>query len=151
RGRRSWAGSLRCARDAERRTTMLLENRSAIITGASSGIGRACAIRMAQEGCEVCVNYYSDQEAGDAQEVVSQIESAGRKGIAVQADVGSEADVQRLVSGAKDAFVKVDVLVNNAGIENEVPTMELSLEHWERVLRTNLTGVFLCMRECAKL
>jgi glucose 1-dehydrogenase len=130
---------------------MLLDGRHAIITGSSSGIGKACAIRFAQEGANVCVNYYSDREADAGAEVVSEIEAAGRKGIAVQADVGDEADVQRMVAQAKEAFGGVDVLVNNAGIENQVPTMEMPLADWERVLRTNLTGVFLCMRECGKL
>jgi glucose 1-dehydrogenase len=130
---------------------MLLEGRHAIVTGSSSGIGRACAIRFAQEGANVCVNYYSDREVDQAGEVVSQIEAAGAKGIAVQADVGSEADVQRMVAQTKESFGAVDLLVNNAGIENQVPTMEMPLADWERVIRTNLTGVFLCMRECGKL
>ena len=130
---------------------MLLEGRHAIITGASSGIGKACAIRLAQEGADVCVNYYSDKEAADAEGVVEQVEGAGRKGLAVQADVGSEDDVKRMVGQVKAAFGGVDILVNNAGIENQVPTMEMPLADWERVLRTNLTGAFLCMRECAQL
>jgi glucose 1-dehydrogenase len=130
---------------------MLLEGRHAIVTGSSSGIGRSCAIRFAQEGADVCVNYYSEHETDAAQEVISQIEAAGRKGIAVQADVGSEDDVKRMVSATNEAFGSVDILVNNAGIENQVPTMEMPLADWERVIRTNLTGVFLCMRECALL
>jgi glucose 1-dehydrogenase len=130
---------------------MLLEGRHAIITGSSSGIGKSCAIRMSQEGADVCINYYSDQEAEAANEVVSQVEGNGAKAIAVQADVGSEEDVKRMVGAANDAFGGVDILVNNAGIENEVPTMEMPLKDWERVLRTNLTGVFLCMRECGPL
>ncbi len=130
---------------------MLLEGRNAIITGSSSGIGRSCAIRLSQEGANVCINYYSDQEADAAAEVVSQVEGNGRQAIAVQADVGSEDDVKRMVSETKEAFGSVNVLVNNAGIENQVPTMEMPLKDWERVLRTNLTGVFLCMRECAVL
>ena len=130
---------------------MLLDGRHAIITGASSGIGRSCAIRLAQEGADVCVNYYSDKEAPDAQGVVQEVEKAGAKGLAVQADVGSEEDVKRMVGQVKDTFGGVDILVNNAGIENQVPTMEMPLADWERVLRTNLTGAFLCMRECAQL
>jgi glucose 1-dehydrogenase len=130
---------------------MLLEDRSALITGSSGGIGRACALRLAREGCDVCVNYYSEREAGDAQDVVSQIEAAGRQAIAVQADVGVEADARRLVGAASDGLGKLDLLVNNAGIVSEAPTMEMPLEEWERVLRTNLTGAFLCMRECGKL
>ncbi|HZU59417.1 MAG TPA: glucose 1-dehydrogenase [Solirubrobacteraceae bacterium] len=130
---------------------MLLEGRHALITGASSGIGKACAIRMSEEGADVCINFYSEHEAPEANAVVSQIESNGTKAIAVQADVGSEEDVKRMVSAAHEAFGGLDILVNNAGIENQVPTMEMSLQDWERVLRTNLTGVFLCMRECGLL
>ncbi|MFL5395499.1 MAG: glucose 1-dehydrogenase [Myxococcales bacterium] len=127
----------------------LLEGRSAIITGSSSGIGRSCAIRFAQEGANVVINYYSEQEADAGQEVVGECEKAGGKAIAVQADVGSEEDVQRMVAAAVDSFGGLNILVNNAGIENQVPTMEMSLKDWDRVIRTNLTGAFLCMREAA--
>ena|SRR2546421_2524714 len=130
---------------------MLLEGRHAIITGSSSGIGRSCAIRLSQEGADVCINYYSEHEAEAAAEVVSHVEGNGRKALSIQADVGSEDDVKRMVSASAEAFGGVDILVNNAGIENQVPTMEMSLRDWDRVLRTNLTGVFLCMRECGKL
>ena len=127
----------------------LLEGRSAIITGSSSGIGRSCAIRFAQEGANVVINYYSDKEADAGQEVVGECEKAGGKAIAVQADVGSEDDVKRMVEEAVNAFGGLNILVNNAGIENQVPTMEMPLKDWDRVLRTNLTGAFLCMREAA--
>src|SRR5579884_457341 len=130
---------------------MLVEGRHAIVTGSASGIGKACAIRLSHEGADVCVNYYSEKEADAANDVVSQVEANGRRAVAVQADVGSEDDVKRMVAAARDAFGGVDILVNNAGIENQVPTMEMPLEDWERVLRTNLTGVFLCMRECGTL
>jgi glucose 1-dehydrogenase len=128
---------------------VLLEGRSAIITGSSSGIGRACAIRFAQEGAGVLVNYYSGKDEELGAEVVKECEAAGGKAIALKADVGDEAEVKRMVAAAVDAFGSLDILVNNAGIENEVPTMDMPLEDWERVLRTNLTGAFLCMREAA--
>src|SRR3954469_1443746 len=127
----------------------LLEGRSAIITGSSSGIGRACAIRFAQEGANVVINYYSEREVDAGNEVVQQCEAAGGKAIAVQAVVGSEEDVKRMVEAAVDSFGSLNILVNNAGIENQVPTMEMPLKDWDRVLRTNLTGAFLCMREAA--
>lgn len=130
---------------------MLLEGRHAIVTGASSGIGKSCAIRLSQEGADVCVNYYAAAEADAAKEVVSQVQANGRKALAVQADVGNEDDVVRMVAATDEAFGGVNLLVNNAGIENQVPTLEMALADWERVLRTNLTGAFLCMRECAKL
>jgi glucose 1-dehydrogenase len=128
---------------------VLLEGRSAIITGSSSGIGRACAIRFAREGAGVLVNYYSGKDEELGAEVVKECEAAGGKAIALRADVGDEDDVKRMVAAAVDAFGSLDILVNNAGIENEVPTMDMPLEDWERVLRTNLTGAFLCMREAA--
>jgi|SRR5947209_4418499 len=130
---------------------MLLEGRCAIVTGASSGIGKSTAIRLAEEGADVCVNYYSDKEQPDADAVVKDIEGHGRRAIAVQADVGNEEDVQRMVSRTCEEFHDVDLLVNNAGIENQVALLEMTLELWERVLRTNLTGAFLCMREAGKI
>ena len=130
---------------------MLLDGRRAIVTGASSGIGRATAIRLGQEGADVCVNYYSDREDADARSVVSEIAAAGRTGIAVRADVGDEADVVAMVSRAVAELGGVDLLVNNAGIEKQVPTLEMSLRDWEAVLRTNLTGAFLCLREAGKV
>jgi glucose 1-dehydrogenase len=130
---------------------MLLEGRRAIVTGAASGIGRSCAIRLSQEGADVCVNYYSDKELDAAREVVGTIEGNGRKGIAVQADVGDEQAVIAMVEQCKNELGGVEVLVNNAGIENQVALVDMPLADWERVLRTNLTGAFLCMRECAKV
>jgi glucose 1-dehydrogenase len=130
---------------------MLLEGRCAIVTGASSGIGKSTALRLAEEGADVCVNYYSDKEQGDAEAVVKEVEGKGRRGVAVQADVGNEDDVVRMVSRTCEELHDVDLLVNNAGIENQVPLLEMPLEDWERVLRTNLTGAFLCMREAGKI
>lgn len=129
---------------------MLLSDRRAIVTGASSGIGRACALRLAAEGADVVVNHFSEADAAAAAEVVAAVEAAGRRGLAVAGDVGAEDDVKRLVSTAVERLGGLDLIVNNAGIENEVPTIDLPLADWERVLRTNLTGVFLCMREAAR-
>jgi glucose 1-dehydrogenase len=130
---------------------MLLQGRKAIVTGASSGIGRATAERLGREGANVCVNYFSDKEAADAQSVVASLEQAGVKAIAVQADVGDENQVTAMVAKASDAFGGVDLLVNNAGIEKQAPLLEMPLELWNAVIRTNLTGAFLCMREAGKV
>lgn len=131
---------------------MLLEGRKAIVTGASSGIGKATARRLGSEGADVCVNYYSDKEQGAAQEVVASIARAGPgKAVAVQADVGIEQDVERMVAEVVKVFGGVDLLVNNAGIEKQIPLLETSQQDWERILRTNLTGAFLCLREAAKV
>ncbi|HYA00638.1 MAG TPA: glucose 1-dehydrogenase [Candidatus Binatia bacterium] len=130
---------------------MLLEGRRALVTGASSGIGRATALRLGAEGASVAVNYYSDRERGDAEAVVAEIHRGGRDACSVQADVGSEADVVRMVAGCGERFGGLDILVNNAGIEKRVPTLEMPLAVWDAVLRTNLTGAFLCLREAGKL
>src|SRR5690242_15136262 len=126
---------------------LLLEGRRAIVTGASSGIGKATAERLGREGASVCVNYYSEHERSDAEAVAAAVEQAGAKGLAVQADVGDEAQVKAMVEQGTRALGGLDLLVNNAGIENQVALVDLPLADWERVLRTNLTGAFLCLRE----
>lgn len=128
---------------------MLLEGRRAIVTGASSGIGKATAQRLGKEGAKVCVNYYSPKEEAAANEVVEAIKQAGSSAIAVQADVGDEASVKAMVAAVVTAFGGIDILVNNAGIEKQYPILEMPLDIWNAVVRTNLTGAFLCLREAA--
>jgi glucose 1-dehydrogenase len=131
---------------------MLLEGRRAIVTGGNSGIGKASAQRMAQEGASVCVNYYSAKEADQAEQLASSLEGAGApRAIAVQADVSNENDVSHLVATARDAFGGLDLLLNNAGIEKQVPLLQMDLDTWKAVIDTNLTGTFLCMREAGKV
>jgi glucose 1-dehydrogenase len=129
---------------------MLLSGRRAIVTGASSGIGRATAERLGREGASVCINYYSERERADAEAVVAAVEQAGGRALAVAADVGDEGQVVALVARASEELGGLDLLVNNAGIEKQVPLLELSLDDWNAVLRTNLTGAFLCLREAGK-
>jgi glucose 1-dehydrogenase len=130
---------------------MLLQGRRALITGASSGIGKATAIRFGAEGARVAINYYSDRERPDAEAVAAQIDPNGANAFTVKADVGAEADVVRMVGECGTRFGGLDILVNNAGIEKQVPTLEMPVDLWEAVLRTNLTGAFLCLREAGKL
>jgi glucose 1-dehydrogenase len=129
---------------------MLLKGCRAIVTGGSSGIGKATAERLAREGASVCVNYYSEQESEAAGAVLQAIEREGVEGLTVQADVGEEDAVAALVARATERFGGLDLLVNNAGIERQIPLLEMSQKDWELVLRTNLTGAFLCLREAAK-
>ncbi len=129
---------------------MLLEGRRAIVTGGSSGIGKATVERLAREGASVCINYYSEQEATDAQAVLEVIEREGAGGLIAQADVGDEEAVTAMVAHADERLGGLDLLVNNAGIEKQIPLLEMAAKDWERVLRTNLTGAFLCLREAAK-
>lgn len=129
---------------------MRLKGRRAIVTGGSSGIGRATCERLGREGASVCVNYYSKRESKAAEEVVAAIRQAGATAIAVQADVGDEQQVRAMVDRAAREFGGLDTLVNNAGIEKKVPLMDMGLDDWSAVIRTNLTGSFLCLREAGR-
>ena len=126
-------------------TPELLTGQKAIVTGASSGIGRACAIALAEAGADVAVNYRGGAEK--AAEVVGEIEAIGRRGLAVQADVSKEDDVKAMFAEVIDAFGTVDILVNNAGLQQDAPFAEMTLEQWNKVIGVNLTGQFLCTRE----
>jgi glucose 1-dehydrogenase len=130
---------------------MLLKGRKAIVTGGSSGIGKATVERLAREGASVCINYFSEREAKDAGAVLEAVERAGSVGLLVQADVGDEEAVAAMVARVTERFGGLDLLVNNAGIEKQIPLLEMSAKDWELVLRTNLTGAFLCLREAAKV
>ncbi|MFB9865187.1 SDR family oxidoreductase [Rufibacter immobilis] len=125
-----------------------LQNQVALVTGASSGIGQGIAIRMAQDGAQVVINYNSDEEG--AQETLKQIEAAGGKGFIVEADVSKEDQVNKMFSQAKEAFGSVDILVNNAGIQKDANFLEMTLAEWQKVIDINLTGPFLCARAAAQ-
>lgn len=130
---------------------MLLEGRKAIVTGGSTGIGKATAQRLTREGASVCINYYSDKEADQARQLAEELTAHEVTAIAVQADVGHEDDVMRLFRQTEEQLGGIDLLVNNAGIEKQVPLVEMSLEDWNAVLQTNLTGAFLCLRQAARI
>ena len=124
----------------------LLDDRHALVTGAATGIGRATAKRLASEGAAVVVNYIGPP--GDADEVVAEIDDAGGRALAVEADVSDERQVAEMFSRAREELgAPVDLLVNNAGVEAPYPVEEMPLEEWRRVIDVNLTGPFLCSRE----
>ncbi|CAN5709408.1 glucose 1-dehydrogenase [soil metagenome] len=125
-----------------------LEGKVTLVTGASSGIGQATAVRLGREGAAVGVNYRSNEDG--ARETVREIEDAGGRAVAIQGDVSKEDDASRMVRETVEAFGGLDVLVNNAGIESGVPFLEMSLEEWEQVVSVNLNGVFLMSREAIK-
>jgi 3-oxoacyl-[acyl-carrier protein] reductase len=122
--------------------------RVAIVTGASKGIGKALALRLAKDGLAVVVNYASSQAAAD--DVVREIETAGGKAIAVKADVGTSAGVTALFDAAEKSFGGIDILVNNAGIMKLLPLTETDDTEFERHLTVNLTGTFYGIREGGK-
>lgn len=127
---------------------MKLAHQTAIITGSSSGIGRAIAVAFGKEGANVIVNYNSSR--AKALEVVKQIKAEGGDAIAVKANVGKEADVLKMFEKAIEAFGQVDILVANSGIQDDAPFLNMTLDQWNNVLNINLTGQFLCAREAAR-
>ncbi|HUZ02257.1 MAG TPA: SDR family oxidoreductase [Thermomicrobiaceae bacterium] len=127
---------------------MPLTGKVALVTGSSSGIGKAIAIRLAHEGCDVCVNYHREEAA--AQDTVQQIQGLGRKAIAVQADMGASTDVQAMVGRCETELGGLDIMVNNAGVEIKAPFIEVTEEHWDLVVHTNLKGVFFGMQAAAR-
>ncbi|HSY10919.1 MAG TPA: glucose 1-dehydrogenase [Verrucomicrobiae bacterium] len=125
-----------------------LNNKVAVVTGASKGIGAEIAKSLAAEGAAVVVNYSSSKQGADR--VVEDIKSKGGKAIAVQGDVAKAADVQRLFAETNKAFGKVDVLVNNAGIYRFAPIEEITEEQFHEMFNTNVLGLLLVTREAAK-
>lgn len=125
-----------------------LSDRVAIVTGASSGIGRACALTLAAAGARVLVNYYRDEDTANA--VVGQISNGGGRAIAHQADVGDEREVQEMFARTRAELGGFDILINNAGIQKDADLLEMSADDWDAVIRTNLRGQFLCAREAAR-
>jgi 3-oxoacyl-[acyl-carrier protein] reductase len=117
------------------------EGKAALVTGASRGIGRAIALRLAGEGANVVVNYNTNVDA--ATSVADAIKAAGSEVSVVQADVARQADVERLVQAALNAFNRIDVVVNNAGITRDTLLMRMSEDDWDVVLDTNLKSAFL--------
>lgn len=123
---------------------MELEGRTALVSGSSRGIGRAIALRLADEGANVIVNYRS--RAKEAAEVVSQIEAKGRKGLACRADVSRFEEVDAMVKEAAGILGPVDILVNNATIHRGRKVEKLPLEDWDLVIKSCLYGAFHCTR-----
>ena len=128
---------------------MLLANKTALVTGASRGIGRATAIELAKAGAKVAVNYAGNRAA--AEEVVAQIQAAGGQAFMVQADVGDAAAVDAMVKSVVEQFGSIDILVNNAGITRDNLIMRMKEEDWDAVIHTNLKGIFNCTKVVTKL
>lgn len=132
---------------------MKLANKVALVTGSSQGIGKAIAIRLAEEGADVVINYRSHPEG--AEETVKEVEAAGGKcypveGFSIQADVSTVENVNRLVQQSIEHFGKLDILVNNAGIEKHAPFWEVIEADYDKVLDVNLKGVFFATQAMVK-
>lgn len=122
--------------------------RVVLVTGAGRGIGRAIALGFARAGASLVLNVSTHREEAEA--TLTEIEAQGGKGIVVQADVASKPQVESMVEDALRAFGPIDVLVNNAGINEHGAAEEYDLELWNRIIAVNLTGVFLCSQAVAK-
>jgi glucose 1-dehydrogenase len=126
----------------------MLLGQKALVTGASSGIGRAIARSLADAGADVVVNYASGKDK--AVELVGEIQANGTRALAIQADVGDEMQVQSMFRQAIRELGTIDILVNNAGLQQDAAFHELTLAQWNRVINVNLTGQFLCAREAVR-
>lgn len=120
------------------------EGKSAIVTGASNGIGREIALNLAQEGAKVAVNYNGSKDKAD--EVVQLIIDAGGEAFAIQADVSKADNVKKMIDQTIETFGSIDILVNNAGITKDNLLMRMKEEEWDDVIDINLKGVFLCTK-----
>jgi NAD(P)-dependent dehydrogenase (short-subunit alcohol dehydrogenase family) len=125
-----------------------LEGDTALVTGASSGVGRGIALELARAGCRIAVNHYSD--AALAEQTVAEIEKLGVETFAIRADVSSSDDVRQMFDQVVNRFNRLNILVNNAGIQTWKPLLELGESDWDRVIDTNLKGTFLCTQFAAR-
>jgi NAD(P)-dependent dehydrogenase (short-subunit alcohol dehydrogenase family) len=122
-----------------------LKGQKALVTGASSGIGKAVAIALGQAGADVVVNYVDGEPA--ANEVAVTVSKSGARSLPIQADVSQEAQVQAMFARMLEEFGTIDILINNAGLQKDAPFEEMTLTQWNTVIGVNLTGQFLCARE----
>ena len=126
----------------------VLVGQKALVTGANSGIGKAVAIALGHAGADVLVNYV--RGADQAQDVVDTIQQCGSRALACRADVSQEDQVLDMFAKMKAEFGTIDILINNAGLQQDAPFDEMTMDQWNRVIDVNLTGQFLCAREAVR-
>lgn len=120
-----------------------LQDKAALITGASSGIGKRVALAFAAEGADVAINYPDDEQEANAQAVKEEVERLGRRAVTIRADVSQEDEVDAMVGRFLEAFGRIDILVNNAGIGRMAPIGEMTSAQWDEMIAINLRSVFL--------
>ncbi|HEX2829467.1 MAG TPA: SDR family oxidoreductase [Burkholderiales bacterium] len=128
--------------------TLPLQGQKALVTGASSGIGAGVAVALARAGADVIVNYAGSVEG--ARKTVESIELLGRQAIAIRADVSQEGEVEAMFDEMLRAFGTIDILVSNAGLQQDAPFADMTLAQWDKVIGVNLTGMFLCARRAVQ-
>ena len=126
----------------------ILKGQKALVTGGSSGIGKAVAIELGKAGADVVVNYLRGDD--QAREVVAEIEKSGSRAFAHQADISQEDQVSAMFEKMKTELGTIDILINNAGLQQDAPIDEMTLNQWNLVINVNLTGQFLCAREAVR-
>jgi glucose 1-dehydrogenase len=127
---------------------MLLKGKVALVTGSATGIGKAIVTELSKQGADIIINYW--ETADLAQALVKEIQQYGGRTIAIEADVADQAQVNQMTRKAVETLGKIDVLVNNAGIEKQASFLDQSLDEWNRVIGVDLTGPFLCSQAVAK-
>lgn len=127
----------------------ILEGQRALVTGASSGIGEAIARAFSEAGASVIVNYRSSKD--DAERIVAEIGNRGGQAFAIQADISQPEECVRLFKETEEKLGGLDILVANAGVQRDAPIAEMSLEDWQTVIDTNLTGQFICAQQAVRL
>lgn len=126
----------------------MLTGKTAVVTGASRGIGKAIALELAAKGANIVVNYAGNRDR--AEEVVANIKALGQEAFAYQADVASESEVAAMMKEAIGRFQSIDILVNNAGITRDNLLMRMKEDDWDAVINTNLKGVFHCAKAVSR-
>ena len=127
---------------------MRLDHRTALVTGASKGVGKGISLALARAGCNVAVNYFSDARGAD--ETVSELCNLGVDAFPVLGNVGSASDVKEMFTVLDERFQHIDILVNNAGVQTWGPLLDLEEAEWDRVIDTNLKGCFLCTQAAGR-
>ncbi|WP_088102826.1 SDR family NAD(P)-dependent oxidoreductase [Halalkalibacter urbisdiaboli] len=127
-----------------------LQQKIALVTGGSRGIGKAIVLRIAEEGADVAINYHSERSEAQAEEVKLAVERLGRRAIVIKADVGNKAEVEKMMQTVEEELGEVNILVNNAGIAPFEPFMKVSEETWDRTYNTNVKSIFLASQLAAK-
>src|SRR5947207_16000448 len=126
----------------------LLRGQKAIVTGASSGIGRSIALALGHAGADVCINYVAGEDKAKA--MVDEFRGHGHPAMSYRADVSNEDDVAKMFEAVRAEFGTVDILINNAGLQQDAPVDQMTLAQWNKVISVNLTGQFLCSREAIR-
>jgi glucose 1-dehydrogenase len=127
---------------------MRLQDKVAIVTGAGTGIGQAIAVAFAQAGAVVVVDYVG--QANVSEDTIKTISAMGGKALGIDADISLPDDVNSLIQKTISAFGKIDIFVNNAGIEKKIPFVDYPVEEWQKIMAVNLTGPFLCSQAAAR-